>query len=224
MATIIHRNRDRSNGIWLLDKNALLEIDEIIEDEWQNLKEIKEQKIIEERDIRLQNKLGTDYFREQFENLSKEEKDKYINEIRNDTAKSYPYNREIKEVVIKLKSGQKIITKTFKEAIENPLSFDQIPVSFELKIEVGIISANLELDNNYLTIATSPETNHLANTIFIKFEQWAEQYKNNKIIIWWKESTPFVQISGTFIVTMLVSRNFGRQYYIDVLLPLMFQI
>ena len=43
----------------MLDKNALFDLDEIIEEEWRRLCEIREQEIAEASKITLQKKLGS---------------------------------------------------------------------------------------------------------------------------------------------------------------------
>ena len=47
MAMNIHRNRGSYDGIWLLDNKALKAIDDILDEEWRRLQEIRSQKIKE---------------------------------------------------------------------------------------------------------------------------------------------------------------------------------
>lgn len=183
MATVIHRNADSFKGIWLLDNNALQAFDEILDEEWNRLREITEQKIEQEINIQLeaQTPRGSKMPQDDTNLLA------LRSQLRTEIEKSYPFHRNSCLLTVHMASGQKFKVPNFKEIMADPAAQHELPAKFVLNMVSETIECNVEMEDKRISIRVSPEDAQEASTIFLKFAQWVQRFKSPKWFYWWRE-------------------------------------
>lgn len=191
MATIIHRNSDRFKGIWLLEENALQAFDDIVEEEWNRLKEITKLKL--DREVKNEFQDAVTIAKLKGEEIGKDPLsiETLKNKIRDRIKGSYLYNKNSRKLTVNMASGQKFQVSSFKELMEDPASQNHMPNKFSLNMRSETIDCDVEMEDNQIFIRVSPEQVQEASTIFLKFDQWTHRFIYPRWLYWWRQFRGF---------------------------------
>ena len=195
MNKLIYPDSNSFNGPFLIDSANLFELDNIIEEGWQNYQRMNDEKFNSE----LEGKLKT------YPNLEREE-------FENKLSNSYRFEKK-RELEIIFKSGNKLRCTSFKEAAIEPSANNEIPISFNYIIKTYDNNTNISISkysSSSLDISVSPN-NSTNNEILFKLTRWAELNQSKKWIQIWKGNFIFIWflfglylwISTTFIANRL---------------------
>ena len=188
LATVIYRTSDIKRGVWLLDRNAIAKLDEIIEESWREMEGVRTQCIEEQ-------------IRAKPENWKEEEWKSHLEG-------RYPFSIRERNITISFKQREKVAGTSFKEILESPSTANQEPVSFDVDLSSADISCKVTFDDNRLSIRVSPEQHPLSSTLFVRFEQWAEIHELSKFICYWREwrSVGLLIYSLSSVIAMVFAR------------------
>lgn len=195
--TIKYPTEFKGNGPWLLDENALLELDQILESEWLKLEGIRNNLIDEaaKKEVEeLNDKFGT--------YKTKSAKKKKIDEIKNDNLRFYGLKRSTKKISIMLKN-KKYETDRLLSAIQDNALTEEVATAFDADIESGEVKCKVHTSDwsDHLYIDVSPETSREAREIYVVLRNWSEKYSPT---IWQKLWNKFHGITWGVWLLMLV--------------------
>jgi len=176
MNKLIYPDSNSFNGPFLIDSENLFELDNIIEEDWQNYQSMNDEKF----NIELEEKLKT------YPNRKREE-------VENELSSSYRFEKK-RELEIIFKSGNKLQCTSFKEAAIEPSAKNEIPIGFNYIIKTYDNNTNISISkysSSSLDISVSPN-NSTNNEILFKLTRWAESNQSKKWIQIWKSNFMFV--------------------------------
>lgn len=182
MSRILHSTRVKINGPWLLEKDAITELDEIIQTEWDQLET--------EREKRLKND-ADEHIRESYGEIENEEEYQAKLEEYIESSKRYEL-RHSKKIIIRLSDERYIKLDSFKEAFKNDSLINEKPTGFRFTLESGGIDCDIDLNSsfNHLDINVRSGTNK-ARELFTTLHHWAENHKPPKWQQIWSEIKGF---------------------------------
>src|SRR5262245_18429857 len=105
MSRTLHPTRGLVEGLWLLDKEALEELDRVLDDAHENLRRLREKDIDREfeRRQRAVKKSGT------YENCTDEERKQTNSNLRKEIRESTLYCTDTREITLEFRSDKKVI-------------------------------------------------------------------------------------------------------------------
>jgi hypothetical protein len=171
---IIRKTESTFFGAWLLDSAALAALDEIIHEQQQRLEEHRKRQI--EKATRLRRDRHRKSVSDSERSADQKVEDK---EIRHQVEIEYP--AAVRIITLTLSSGDKVRVSSFREAADD-VTFKGHEVT---KVEVGLRCADIRGDlvgptpdkNHGLSLITLPEASEPADELFVRLNQWAEQFK-----------------------------------------------
>lgn len=194
MPELLYPTSKSYDGPWLIDLKSLEVLDDIVNREWDKMKQHKELRINEkiERELKA---LPPD---------KRDEKEASIEErVRN----SYRFEKDKSELTINFKSGNKMAASSFEEASREPSVSSEIPIGFRLKLESGEVSTELSVnDSGYdnLKFSVEPENALISKDIFFEINKWA---KSNRSPIWVRIWRSIQGLQWVLLFVMLVSHS-----------------
>lgn len=136
MTELKYPTEDVYEGPFLIDIKELLELDTILEKQWQKLVDWHTQKVEEEANRRLA---------DSSQSLRKDlDKDDVIAEI----VHEYDWRRSERNVEVQFKGGKTVSATTFEELLNKPFVKDLLPISFSVILEKGPIRAEIKPSYN----------------------------------------------------------------------------
>src|SRR5690348_8647533 len=104
MAEVVQRTEVEVAGPWLLNKEALLRMDNLLDEEFQRLKGLGKEEAAKEIRRNLYRLQQRDYWA----TMTAEEKEKRIKEMRDNVLGQYRYKNEARKLTIETKSGRQL--------------------------------------------------------------------------------------------------------------------
>jgi hypothetical protein len=176
MGQILYPNDMSYKGPWLIDLNSLEKLDEIVNQEWTKVKEHNEAKINEEIERKL---------KALPENVQDQKRPLIEKEVRN----SYMYKSDTGKLTIKLKSGNKIVAPSFREASREPGVTNETPVGFVLELRSGEAKAKIamnEYSRDDLSLSVDSPEPSVTRDFFFQIDRWVKCYKPPLWVKIWK--------------------------------------
>ncbi|MCX6828948.1 MAG: hypothetical protein NT002_06650 [candidate division Zixibacteria bacterium] len=159
----------RIAGPWLLNDEALQQLDNILDEEWKRLESSRESLLTKDAEERLQ------YRQEQglHKDISEGERISLINELRESA--SYPLRRSNRNINITLKGGGTYKAERFSTVMRDNTLLNEIATGFSTDLESADMRyrINVSSEQNELRIDVSPEQAPAAREAFVAFRQWA---------------------------------------------------
>lgn len=177
MSKIIYNGSFDIKGPILLELIDLERLDDIIEKEWNVIS----------NDLEIKKK--EEFERQKIKYPSIDEKD-FMNQIES----SFGFRKE-KHLVIKCKTGNTIVSNTFKDASKEPAIQNEIPESFELIMSAGEFSTKISLkqySTDELSIKITPEDYSYSRDLIYDLKKWVDTFKPNLGMKIWKSLHDFI--------------------------------
>ncbi len=158
------------SGPWLLDDKALLQLEEILDDEWNRLESRRKSLIEKEALEKVQRHIEAGFL-EKDSDEEKENLEKYINDP------SYTLARNNRKTNLFLKSKGTYSTEKFSSALRDNTLLNEIVTGFSVDIESADIRCKVYTKSwsNELIVDVSPETANEAREIYVALRNWAEK-------------------------------------------------
>jgi hypothetical protein len=181
--TIRHQTTGSVRGLWLLDENALGNVDSLI-DEY-------------EVDATKANKHDVDLAFHQrkrdlersphYAQLSDADKAAQDKELKEETRSRHPYDQDERTVEVTFNSGKRARASRFAELIGDPHIADETPHTFVVRCRKGKHEATMKLSRLFGTssidISATPEDTPGAEVAFERVKAWAEATTQG----WWPQ-------------------------------------
>lgn len=207
MEEFIHKTEKSIPGYWLIDEEAIKELDSIIEKSWSNMLLQSSQKIEDELHTKTEALNADDFYKE-----NQNKKEAYINEHR--TYLESRYSEKTKEIKIILSDSRAMKFDKLSDAAKNLTLDTELPIGVDIKLDNSLIKVEIKLKSKYsndLTIQTTPETDSLSKDIFSELHSWANKYKPSK----WEQSWDnlhgyiwiFFSMAFSFLVYLIPHRD-----------------
>jgi hypothetical protein len=164
MAVIVHNTSYKIDCPWLLDREQLLELDRIIEQQWESLLKYRENKI-----------------EEQVEVEAKKNDKKTREKIRQDIEYYHEYNfLKSKNLTLFNSDETQIKTSSFSSVLQNPDIENRTVKGFRYRIKCAGIECELFLSpyNSNITLDVSPGTIEEARSLFVSLKGWINRAKS----------------------------------------------
>ncbi len=183
-------------GPWLLEDQALLQLEQILDDEWKRLETRRNSLIEVEADEKIREWQDSGLLK-----TPKEKKDKRQEFIRNP---SYTLARSNKNIVLFLKNKGTYPTDKFSSALRDNALLDETVTGFSVDMESADIRYKIRTKSwsDELHINVSPENTTEAREIYVSLRDWAE-----------KNSLPYWQ--------RLWNKIYGINWYVWLILVFM---
>lgn len=181
MGQILYPNDRSYEGPWLIDLNGLEKLDEIVDYEWTKIKEHNEVRINEEVECKLKA-------------LPEDARDQKRPTIEKEVRNSYMYKSDKRKLTMKLKSGNKIVAPSFREASREPGVTNETPVGFVLELKSGEVNAKIAM-NEYtrddLSLSMDSPEPSVTRDFFFQIDRWVKCYKPPLWVKIWKSIQGF---------------------------------
>lgn len=192
MANILYNSNLRISGPWLIEYKDLVELDKIVDEQWQKWMIINEDKISKRIDEEL---------------LLYPNTDKAALKTRIKDWFDYQYSRRL---VIKFKNGNSLIAHNFEEAAKEPAIKNEIAIEFQWTLMINRFNVDISLNKYFedLTVSISPDDHEFAKDFIFIISGWIEEIKPKKYLQKmkaWKGVQWFSLMS--FVVFSLLSSN-----------------
>lgn len=215
MSTIIQKTSLEECGPWLLDGSSLEALDAILDEEWDRLNNNMSEQIEEEVSEKLRNEFQKPYS-EFFNKKPSDEKLELLkNEKREALRTSYKYRTE-REIIIFLKNGSKIITKSFKDSMRNLDLVKEVPNQFEITFNCGEIKCKIEFNDfrKSLEVKVYPENLQESNELFVVLSRWVATNRPKKWQQMWLKINEFkVSYWALFFLSLIMLNNIWLDQY-----------
>lgn len=157
-------------GPWLINRKALEELSNIIENGYKKLMKHANEMLEERVNETIEERYGKKEF-EQFLPNEKEQKRQKIREL----IKNYFFDKD-KIINVKFEKGKYFSTDSLSKAIIVPELSNANISGFEVSYGAANINVSIVVDSDGLRIRTYPEKNELAKELFVELRDWA--YRN----------------------------------------------
>lgn len=187
------------SGPWLLDDESLLQLDAIVDEEFQRLESRRKALIEEEARKKVQERIESGFIKKGTEK-EKEYLEIYINDP------SYSLALSNRQVSLLLKNKVTYTTDKFTSALRDNALLDEIVTGFSVDIESSDIRCKVYTKNwsNELAVNVSPETNNEAREIFVSLRNWAEKNTSS----YWKQLWGKIDFPLFFVWLMVIFIGF----------------
>jgi len=167
MTELVYSTGLQIEGPWLLDADALAQLDDVLTDEWKRLQGWQEEILDEEAEAEIQRDREGGYYQGLPEAELLQKKKEVIE--RKGTRLS---NR--KEIRIHLLKSRSVLVDSFRDAFKEQALIEEVPIGFEIHIDCGKVRCRVSLDRRSgLSINASPEELSEARELFVVLRQWA---------------------------------------------------
>ena len=170
MADVIYPTAAEYRGPWLLDRNALEEFDQLIEEGWEQLN-----RAADERTARRVEELVGEYISEH----PKAEADD-IAQQRAWWEKRYSdqtFERRHRNLVVRFGDGKTIEAQSFSEVATDHRIIGDVPTGFAMSLACGNVTSETTLSRYLLQLRVSPQGNELASDFFGSLNDWARRHR-----------------------------------------------
>jgi hypothetical protein len=169
MPDIYYSTQATMNGPWLLDSQALRDLDDRIESEWTRLENLQEELLDKQAQERFE-----DWVKSGIIKRAKKELERIREEVSED---SLYLNRSEKVVEIGFTDGSTYKNDGLGPAQRENALLQKLPNSFRYSVTRAGINCRVNCSGNSLRIDVSPNENPAARELFVSIRQWAERYK-----------------------------------------------
>jgi len=215
MSKFIYSTSESFNGPWLIDKEALSELDKVIDDAYEILNTSYEQFLdqMTENDvnesIEIEKKFG-ELKQERLEDIKKKSQERI---------KRY-YRPLKKSISLEFAQSKKLDVNSFSEAMRDNSLINEKAIGFKIKLdtyndEISIIVGNWR---NNLEIESSPESSEISKELFMHFRNWAIKYQAPKWQQIWQNLNGqqwavwmILLLVTTFIMSVQLDSGINRQ-------------
>ena len=197
MAEIIRKTESKFVGPWLLDRAALVALDEIIDEQWSRLEAHKQGQI--EDTVRA----VQDRVRKLGSNAASNAGEFDVDSLRERAHQDSRYSGDGRSIVLTVTSGNKIRAHSFSEAINDVNCQGHVISKLEVKLYCGGIRGDLVVPtadiSQGLSLIALPEASEQADELFVRLNWWAEEHKPD-----WLRRTRGISPIFTWILALLV--------------------
>jgi hypothetical protein len=170
MAEIIRKTESKVMGPWLLDRAALVALDEIIDEQWSRLEAHKQDQI--EASVRAEQ----DRPRKSDPNPERD-----VANLRQRAREDSRYSGDGRTITLTVTSGNKIRVHNFREAIDDVNCQGHLITKLEVKLYSGGIRGDLVVPtadfSQGLSLIALPEASQQADELFVRLNRWADEHK-----------------------------------------------
>jgi hypothetical protein len=205
MAIIIYPTEKEQSAPWLIDKEKLDQLDDIIQKHYSMLREARD----------LQLKAAVE---KEFRNIKPELRNPKVKaELFRRTKRSYEFEGEALKVTILLSKGRKVEAETIQEASKMPILADEVPIGLEIVLEVARTRIEIALGKytrDMLRYLVTSKDENFSRDVAYSLESWI---KSIRPPLWqriWK-SIQGIQVLFIFIpliFTIITFPNPAKQY------------
>jgi hypothetical protein len=197
MATIKHPTSGSIRGIWLLDQNALKELDAIIDDYEALITQANKEDIsVTFLEINRKTKEGNK------SKLSEDEEAALDERLEAEMANRYPFSTNVRTVEVTFASGKRTSAAKFADLFAGPEIAGETPRSFKVRCTKGNHGIEIVLlgsSPNEIDIRASPKNRPEAEGIYERVTSWFESVAQPKLQHLWWSSHPLCYILAFFI-------------------------
>lgn len=196
MSKFIYATSDVIRGPWLLEEEALLDLDKIMDKEEARLKPLLEAKLKNDVDEHIANYYPTE--------TQSEARYKVVESFQ---LKHYDY-KGVREVIIYYSKNSKYVGHSFEEATRQTELLGAAPKRFTATFNSVLVSYEIEISeyDNELHIKASPETLPESREIFATLQRWASKYQSPKWQQWWSYLNGLQWV--LWIILLIISYQF----------------
>jgi hypothetical protein len=209
MGEFIRKTESKVAGPWLLDRAALLSLDEIIDDQWSRLEAYKQSQIEDAVRAELDRPRKSD---------PNPERD--LENVRRRARQDSRYSGDGRTIMLTVASGNKIRVDSFSEAMNDVNCHGQVVTKIEVKLYCGGVRGDLVVPTAdvfpQLSLITLPEASEQADELFVRLNRWADEHKPDwlrrirgtpSILIWAFSLLSFVLVLLIGMLTGSVSET-----------------
>jgi hypothetical protein len=194
MANIIYNANFRISGPWLIEYKDLVELDKIIDEQWDKWLKINEDKVQKKVDEEI--KLSPNTNRATLESRIREWYD-------------YQYSREL---IIKFKNEDSLVFKNFEEAAKEPAIKKEIVKEFQWKLSINRFNVDISLNkySEQLNVSITPEDHEFTKDFLFMISGWIADNKPKKylqVIKSWKGIQWYALVTYTGYIIASVNNN-----------------
>lgn len=185
MATVFYPTSDYVRGIWLFDKEALEELDRILDEVDKELAEVRKRDL--ENAFRRKKAAADRSGR--YEESDKDKAEQINRALRKQLEESYEFSNDKRQTTIECASGKKLVVETFTSAITSPQLQNELPMSFTVELRRGRAEVKMELPSYWtdrLQITVSPRDLDASAELFVRLKLWGEAKSLGRPYRYWK--------------------------------------
>jgi hypothetical protein len=199
MPNFVYTTSRTEYGPFLIAKESLAKLDEILEENWnfierateEELKEAIEIEVKEQREWRAQQRLTADE-----------------NEIRAkaeaSARKSYRFSGNERKVMFRFRDA-KLSDTTFSNAIKHPEAQKEAIQEIDVSLERGKFDCSLNIDEHSLTLRVSPENTSESRELFYALSNWVDEIKPSPFVRVWRDFGPWLPwLTWGFLLVVLL--------------------
>jgi hypothetical protein len=195
-------------GPWLLDKDALLEFDRIIDEACERFEKLSKKEY--ERVVRGEYKKAREsYF---FKRSTDEEKKSELKRVRLRVRSSREFSERKRELVVQFKSDKKIpAVSRFSEAFSHPDMAKEVATHFDFTLVHGTAKTEVRTStiwSDLLQINVSPSDGEGCYELFVDLHQWAERRRPHPLLVQWTKYAGLhwiVVFMGLYLISTIAS-------------------
>ena len=175
MSEIIHSTYYYGKGPWLLKKASLLELDKLVDYEWEKLVEWTTNEEQNEKAKFLKDTIT------KFEHVDEKAAEKLWR----------PTSRCERELLIFLSGDRRVPVPNFESAFREPLLVNETPIGFSLEVTVKNIRCKLCTGSfSSLTLSVSPDEKQEARRLFAALRNWIGTVNPPLFQVLWRALSP----------------------------------
>src|ERR1035437_1432101 len=176
MNKVIYPDRIAFNPPFLINEKSLIELDNIVEEGWKQYLAIQDENFKNELEEQVK----------KYPSLTKEK-------LESDLHRNYRYQPK-KVIEIIFKSGNKLRSNSFQEAVKEPFAKNEIPIGFNYNIETYFNKMRISISedkDSQLDVSVTPD-NPTNIDVLYKLRQWSESIQSDRWIRIWREYSIFI--------------------------------
>ncbi len=197
-STLVLPGTSKIEGVFLLVRNDLLEIDEFVKGA---KKEI---------DATIRRRLSAEVKNEMQRYAPDSTDAAQLEKVRKTISSSYPYKKHEHKVEVFCKSTRMFKARSFEEIADDPLIVNEHPTHAFCTYSNAGISLKVELLTGYpqgISIAVSPADTALSTKMLQQFTSWAETKR--RVELWRRIAGPLIVLGLAFSFWLLLTLPFG---------------
>lgn len=174
MSEFVYNTRVTMIGPWLFDSQKLETLDSVLDKELERLSARKEDLIKKEVESTYESIYNDLRFKQIEGDISEETKISRLKLVEESVRRSSTY-KDKRILTLFLKTGSKVKVASFREALRLPELLEAVPVGFEVEVERGDVSCNIDLSrfDGTLSIKVSPENLTETREMLTTLQRWA---------------------------------------------------
>lgn len=180
MAEVLYPTQGNFDGPWLIPSTALFKLDEIIDEFWPRLEEVRDTMFLEEVEERTNKRI------EKYPKLDKAEVEADMKEF----VKALSGYSERRQVTLSVEGGKTLKIATFKEAQFHPEIQDCEVSGFLLSFKCGPIKCDVQTwSDRSINIDVGPQGAEVSRELYTAIRSWTKSVSPSRPLAFWKAAS-----------------------------------